>query len=127
MKQYKTYGPIFIILAAFLWSLDGFLRQSLYALPSSLIVFLEHGLGFIVTIPLLIKLWPQIKKITRQVWFSVWWVVVFGGVLGTIFYTKALGLVGYIDLSVVVLLQKLQPVFAVLLAALVLKEKMNMR
>lgn len=117
------HGPLLIILAAFLWSLDGFLRQALYSLPSSLIVFLEHFLGFLVMLPILIKYWSDLKKITKRDWFSVWWVVILGGVLGTLFYTKALGLVGYIDLSVVVLLQKLQPIFAISLAIFILKEK----
>ena len=55
------------------------------------------------------------------------WVAIFGGILGTWFYTKALGLVGYIDLSVVVLLQKLQPLFAISLAMIILKERPKAR
>lgn len=122
-SKYIYAGPLLIILSAFLWSLDGFLRQALYSLPSSLIVFLEHFFGFLVMLPFLIKFWPDIKKITAKDWFSVWWVVILGGTLGTLFYTKALSLVGYIDLSVVVLLQKLQPIFAITLAMIILKEK----
>jgi len=49
----------------------------------------------------------------------------FGGLLGTFFYTKALGYVGFIDLSVVVLLQKFQPVFAIGLAGVLLGEKIT--
>ncbi|PIS04699.1 MAG: EamA family transporter [Candidatus Buchananbacteria bacterium CG10_big_fil_rev_8_21_14_0_10_42_9] len=126
-SKFTKTGPLLIILAAFLWSLDGFLRQSLYSLPSTLIVFLEHVLGFIVTLPFLIKLWPNLKKITKTDWFSVLWVAFLGGVLGTVFFTKALGLVGYIDLSVVILLQKLQPIFAITLAIIILKEKPSHR
>jgi drug/metabolite transporter (DMT)-like permease len=48
-----------------------------------------------------------------------------GGALGTMAIVKALFLVDFKDLSVVVLLQKLQPVFAISLAALVLKERLN--
>ena len=47
--------------------------------------------------------------------------------LGTFFYTKALSYVEYIDLSVVVLLQKLQPFFAIALAAVILREKITKR
>ena len=47
------------------------------------------------------------------------------GLLGTYFYTKALGYVNYIDLSVVVLIQKLQPLFAISLASIVLREKVS--
>jgi drug/metabolite transporter (DMT)-like permease len=57
----------------------------------------------------------------------VLWVAVFGGLLGTFFYTKALSYVGYIDLSVVVLLQKFQPIFAILLAVVLLRERITRR
>ena len=45
--------------------------------------------------------------------------------LGTFFYTSALSYVSYINLSVVVLLQKLQPIFAITLAAVILKEPLS--
>ena len=48
-----------------------------------------------------------------------------GDLLGAYFYTKALGYVNYIDLSVVVLIQKLQPLFAISLASIVLREKVS--
>lgn len=125
MAKPEKLGPLFIILAAFLWSLDGFLRQALYSLPSTLIVFLEHGVAFIFMVPLLIKGWPEIKKFKRSDWLAIFWIVAWGGIIGTVFYTKALGYVGYINLSVVVLLQKLQPIFAIGLAALFLKERLT--
>ena len=49
------------------------------------------------------------------------------GYFGTFFYTKALGYINYINLSVVVLLQKLQPVFAIALSSIILKEKLSKR
>ena len=55
------------------------------------------------------------------------WISFVGGILGTFFYTKALSYINYIDLSVVVLLQKLQPVFAIALAAIILREKLSQR
>jgi len=47
------------------------------------------------------------------------------GAGGTLAYTAALGQVNYISFSVVVLLQQLQPIFAIGLAALLLKEKIS--
>jgi drug/metabolite transporter (DMT)-like permease len=117
--------PFAIVFAAILWSLDGFLRQSLYAAPSFLIVTLEHALGALLFLPLIFAKRHEIKKFTQQTWGSLVWVSLFGGILGTFFYTKALSYVGYIDLSVVVLLQKLQPFFAILLATIVLREKLT--
>ncbi len=127
MSKGYILGPFLIIIAAWLWSLDGFLRQALYTLPPLLIVFLEHLLGFLVTVPILIRFWPDLKLITKKEWLSVGWVAIFGGILGTWFYTRALGLVGDIDLSVVVLLQKLQPLFAISLAMIILKERPKIR
>ena len=124
MRQLKTFGPLFIIAAAFLWSLDGFLRQNLFSLPATVIVFLEHFLGFILMVPLLFLGWKEIRKLDKATWLAVGWVVLLGGVLGTTLFTKALGYTNFISLSVVILLQKLQPVFAILLAYIVLKERL---
>ncbi len=123
----KILPPIAVIAAALLWSMDGFLRQELYSVSSFLIVTLEHALGALLFLPLLIKSWTHIKQLGQRGWISILWVSVCGGVLGTFFYTKALSYVNYIDLSVVVLLQKLQPLFAISLAAIILKEKLSQR
>ena len=122
----KKYLPaLAVIFAAFLWSFDGFIRQNLFALPSFLIVSLEHVIGAILFLPLLIRGWKEVSSLGQRGWISVLWISIFGGVLGTFFYTKALSYVNYIDLSVVVLLQKLQPIFAIALAGVILKEKIT--
>lgn len=123
----KILPPIAVVFAALLWSMDGFLRQELYSVSSFLVVTLEHALGAILFLPLLIKAWPEIKTLGQRGWISILWVSICGGVLGTFFYTKALSYLSYIDLSVVVLLQKLQPLFAISLAAVILKEKLSQR
>ena len=124
----KKYLPaLAVISAAILWSFDGVLRQNLYALPSFLIVALEHLIGAIIFFPLLLKGWKEVSALQQRGWISVLWISVCGGILGTFFYTKALSYVNYIDLSVVVLLQKFQPIFAISLAAIVLKEKITIR
>lgn len=125
MAKIKSFGPAFIIIAAILWSLDGILRRSLYTLPPSIVVFYEHILGAIILLPLLIKYLSDLKKMTRKEWLSIILVSLFSGALGTIFYTAALGMVQYIQFSVVVLLQQLQPVWAILAAAILLKEKIT--
>ncbi len=116
-----------IIIAALLWSLDAFLRQSLYTLSPLLVITLEHGVGSLLFTPILIRNWGKLKRLKQTVWISLLWISILGGICGTYFYTKALSYVGYIDLSVVVLLQKFQPLFAVSLAAIVLKEKLSKR
>ena len=125
MKQLKIYAPIFIIFAAFLWALDGIvLRPALYTLPVPLVVFVEHGLAFLLMLPFFIKEFKEIRKLKTADWGAFLWVAVFGGALGTMFITKALFYVQFVNLSIVVLIQKLQPVFALTLAWLILKEKL---
>ena len=123
----KNLPALAVIGAAILWSLDGYIRQNLFALPSFLIISLEHVIGAIIFFPLLIKGWAEIYTLSQRGWISVLWISICGGVLGTFFYTKALSYVEYIDLSVVVLLQKLQPFFAIALAAVILREKITKR
>ena len=124
----KKYLPIFaIIFAALLWSLDGFLRQELYNVSSFLIVAIEHVIGALVFLPFLLKGKKEIFTMGQRTWSSIFWISVFGGLLGLFFYTKALSYINYIDLSVVVLLQKFQPLFAISLAAVVLKERITKR
>ena len=45
MKKILAFGPLFVIVAALLWSFDGVLRISLYSLPPAVVVFYEHLLG----------------------------------------------------------------------------------
>ena len=124
----KRYFPhLAIIIAALLWSLDSFLRQSLYSLSPLMIITIEHGIGSLLFTPILISNWGKLKALKQAVWISLLWISILGGICGTYFYTKALSYVGYIDLSVVVLLQKFQPLFAVSLAAIILKEKLSKR
>ena len=125
MKRFTP--PIAVIIAALLWSMDGFLRQELYSVSSFLIITLEHALGAIIFFPLLLRNWNEIRNIGQRGWISLLWVSICGGIMGTFFYTKALSYIQYIDLSVVVLLQKLQPIFAISLAAIILKEKLTQR
>ena len=125
MKKYLPY--LSIITAAFLWSIDAYIRQSLFLLSPLLIITIEHGMGSIIFLPSIIKNWDKIINMTKKGWLSILGVSFLGGVLGTYFYTKALGYTGYIELSIVVLLQKFQPLFAISLATIILKEKITKR
>ena len=125
MKKLLGFGPLFIIIAALLWSYDGILRRGLYSLPPSIIVFYEHVVGFAILLFLIPKWWPDLKKMTKKEWLAMGAVSLFASTLGTIFYTAALGQVNYIQYSVVLLLQQLQPLWAIGMAALLLKEKIT--
>lgn len=118
-------GALFIVAAALLWSFDGVLRRSLYSLPPAVVVFYEHLLGFVVLIFIAHTWVKDIKKLDKRDWLAVAIVSLFSGALGTILYTAALGKVNYIPFSVVVLLQQLQPIWAIAAAAIILKEKIT--
>ena len=121
----KVLPSAAVICAALLWSVDGVLRQDLHNISSLVLVAIEHLLGALIFLPFLFRSISKIKRLDRKGWISIFWVSICGGLLGTYFYTKALGYVNYIDLSVVVLIQKLQPLFAISLASIVLKEKVS--
>jgi len=126
-KQW-TFGALAIMLAALFWSLDGiFIRPKFYVLPATLVVFLEHALGFIVLSPFIFLSWFRIKLLKSKEWAAIAWVCFFGGALGTIMITKAFfaALDGSITFATVVLLQKLQPVFALVMARLILGERLK--
>ncbi|OGH89155.1 MAG: hypothetical protein A2537_00975, partial [Candidatus Magasanikbacteria bacterium RIFOXYD2_FULL_36_9] len=124
MKNKVLVGSLAVIISALLWSLDGtFLRPHLFSLPSPFVVFLEHSLGLIILIPFLLIYKSELKNINKKTYLAIFWVALFGGALGTTFMTKALFLTGFKDISVVILLQKFQPIFAIGLAAIFLRER----
>ncbi|MEK7572052.1 MAG: DMT family transporter [Patescibacteria group bacterium] len=126
MKKIFAFGPLFVIIAALLWSFDGVLRISLYSLPPAVIVFYEHILGAVVLL-FLFPLWVKdLKKMKRKQWLAISAVALFSGALGTIMYTSALAQINYTQYSVVVLLQQqLQPIWAITAAAIILREKLT--
>src|SRR3989338_10499377 len=125
MKNKIYFGSLAVVLAAFLWSLDGLLRRSLYSLPPGVIVFWEHLLGLVVLLPLILPRMRALRSFTKKQWVAIVGVAFLSGLLGTVMYTAALGKVQYIQFSVVVLLQQLQPIWAISAAAMILKEKLT--
>lgn len=125
MKKYLQSGVIFIVIAALLWSMDGLLRRSLYSVNSFVVVFWEHLLGLALLAPFAKNIISDFKSFSRKEMGASLTVALFSGLLGTYFYTAALAKVGYIPFSVVVLLQQLQPIWGIITAKTVLKEKLD--
>jgi len=120
-----SLAPLFVIIAASLWGVDGIvLRPALYSLPVPLVVFVESTIVAILLSPYFIKQVPSLKTLQRKDWLAFFLVALLGGAIGTMAITKALFYVNFVNLSVVILLQKLQPVFAITLAGVFLKEKL---
>jgi drug/metabolite transporter (DMT)-like permease len=129
MTRSKTSaGAVAICLAAALWGLDGVvLTPRLANLAVPFVVFLLHAVPFGLMQPVLFGCWRRLRAFDRRTWLVLFLVSLTGGLVGTLCIVKALFLVDFKQLSVVVLLQKLQPVFAILLAAIVLKERLTGR
>ncbi len=122
----KRFSPYFVILAAALWGVDGIvLRPFLYNLPVPLVVLIESGLVAILLSPLLIKFRKSFKELSTTDWFAFLGVAILGGAIGTMSITKALFYVNFVNLSIVIFIQKLQPVFAIIFAAVLLKEHLT--
>jgi len=119
-------GTIAIGISAILWGFDGVvLTPRLFNLDVSFVVLVLHLLPFLVMNIFLFKQYNQLKVFVRQDYITIALVALFGGAIGTMAIVKALFLVNFEQLSVVVLLQKLQPIFAIILAGILLKEKIK--
>lgn len=122
-------GPILIMIAASLWALDALIRTGLTtSIPSASIVFLEHVFGFAVLIPVFIKSISAFRQLKRNDWYSAITLALVSGVGGTVLFTQALGksfATG--DFVTPILLQKTQPIFVTMLAALFLKERLTLK
>ena len=128
MKFDKTVftGAMAICVAATLWGLDGVvLTPRLYSLNIGLVVFIFHALPFLLMNIFMFKEYKHIRIFTKGDVLMFFLLSLFGGAIGTLAIVKALFLVNFQALTIVVLLQKLQPVFAITLAALILGEKLK--
>ena len=117
-----------VCLAAAAWGLDGVvLTPRLVGLPVGFVVLLLHAVPFGIMLLALPGGWRRLARLSRRSWLAVLAVAASGGLIGTLAIVHALFLVGFDQLSVVVLLQKLQPLFAIALAALLLRERVELR
>ncbi|MDN5303769.1 MAG: hypothetical protein PWP46_648 [Fusobacteriaceae bacterium] len=125
MEKKKVWlGSFLVIIAAVLWGLDGVvLTPRLYNLPVPFVVFLLHAIPFALMNLVFYKEYKKLKEFKIHDLIFMGLIALFGGALGTLSIVKALFLVNFHQLSIVVLLQKLQPIFAIILARLILKEK----
>lgn len=123
-KNIFNNGAFLIFVAAVLWAGDGFLRRSLYSLSPITIVFYEHLIGLFFLFPVLLRGFNKFP-IKKNDWGLIGMISLLSGLLGTLWFTTALFKVNYISLSVVFLLQKLQPLFAISSSSILLKERLG--
>ncbi len=117
-------GIAFILSACILWSLDTLIRYPLLGegVRAESIVFMEHLVLFILFFPVTFKLIKSIKSVSPMRLLDFIIIGGFGSALGTLCFTRAFSIV---NPSLVILLQKLQPVLAIFLANVILKEPLH--
>lgn len=126
LKNKAIVGSIAIGIAAIMWGFDGVvLTPRLYNLKVGFVVFILHALPFLLMNIFLFKQYKFIAKFSSRDFILIFLIALLGGAIGTLAIVRALFLVNFQDLSIVVLLQKLQPIFAIALAAILLKEKIT--
>ncbi|OBT08574.1 hypothetical protein A9264_04895 [Vibrio sp. UCD-FRSSP16_10] len=116
-------GIIFVMIAAGLWAADTLFRYPLLETNNTLqIVFFEH-IVLVVIIALLQILVPRWRfAYIKGSLFAFILIGVFGSAIGTLAFTKAFTLM---NPTIVILLQKLQPIVAISLSVILLKEKLQ--
>lgn len=119
----KRFGPYLIFLAAMLWATDAPFRVHLTKeLSSNFIVLGEHFVDTLFVLPILAMGLSEIKKLNLKEWLAVLIIAIGGSALASVAFTQAFH---YVNPSVAILLQKLQPLIAIGLAAAILKESFN--
>jgi len=127
-KRFKIIGGIAVSLASIMWGFDGIvLTPRLFNLDVIFVVFILHLIPFLIMNLFFFGEYKHLSTFSRQDYITFLLIALFGGFIGTAAIVKALFLVNFQDLTVVVLLQKLQPVFSIILAAMILKESIRQR
>ena len=119
MTQHKT-GIGLVALAAALWGTDALFRRGLaLELPAATVVFFEHIVLVLLTIPWLVRSKNKVARLGLGDWTALILIGAGASATATILFTMAFS---YGDPNTPLLLQKLQPLVAVLGARLLLGE-----
>ena len=126
MKKEKLIGAFAISLAAVFWGVDGVvLTPRLYNLEVAFVVFVLHALAFLIMNTFMFREYRQLRQLNAADTMNFFLIALFGGAVGTMSIVHALFLVNFEKLTIVILLQKLQPIFAIALAVIFLGERMK--
>jgi len=117
-------GILFIMVACALWALDTLIRYPLIGdgISPLSIVFYEHLILSVVLSTVFFKSLSRVWNAKASHFFYFFIVGGVGSALATLAFTRAFI---FLNPSLVILLQKFQPIAAIALASWVLKEKIN--
>lgn len=118
-------GLLLVALGAALWASDAlFRRQLALELPATVVVAGEHLILTAILFPLVWRMRARLRSLSRVDWTSLLLIGVGSSAMATVLFTIAFT---YGDPNTPLLLQKLQPIFAVVGASLILGERLNGR
>jgi drug/metabolite transporter (DMT)-like permease len=121
----KRWAPYLVLFAAMLWATDAPFRLHLTTdLSSNFIVLGEHFFDVLIVLPILYLNRAALKALSYKEWLAVLFIAICGSALASVAFTQAFH---YVNPSVAILLQKLQPLIAIGLSAALLKEKLRPR
>lgn len=124
-QKLTTWGPILIFLAAMLWATDAPFRFHLTrGLDARFIVLAEHAVNVLLILPFIFRGWSEIKQLNWKQWAAILVIGIGASAVASILFTKAFS---FVNPSVAIVLQKLQPLLAISLAALCLREQLTKR
>jgi drug/metabolite transporter (DMT)-like permease len=123
MTRRPNLGPLLIFLAAMLWATDAPFRTALLEhLSPSAVVLGEHAVNALLFAPVLALGARKLRRLAAKEWAALIVIAVGGSAVATFAFTKSFE---YVNPSVAILLQKLQPLIAVALASSLLRERMG--
>jgi drug/metabolite transporter (DMT)-like permease len=118
-------GPALVVAGASMWGLETYWRLPLgRKLDADILVFHEHWLGLVLTLPFLVVGASALRGVSRKAIVSMIGSGVLGSALGTVCFTQALAL---LSSSLANLLLNVQPVISVLVSWAWLRERPNAR
>ena len=114
-------GFLLVAAAAAMWGTDGVLRVPLISdIPSGMLVFLEHVILVLVTIPFLRGVLPTLRRLKGGDWVSLVFIGAGASAVATALFTESFT---HGEFTTTLLLQKLQPVVVLVAAWWILGER----
>ncbi len=116
-------GVLLVALGAALWGTDAILRVPLLEMMSPpAIVLSEHLVLLLYSVPAVVLGWTILRRLGPSEWVALLVISWGGSALATLLFTTAFVLG---NPTVVILLQKTQPLFAIALAHVLLRERLR--
>lgn len=122
----KKVSAFIVFLSSLLWAGDAPFRKPLLVggLGAGFIAFLEHMLNTVVSLPMLFKHRALFKTLSLKQIAGLFYIGAGASALAAILFVKGAVLMNY-NFTIAALLQKFQPIFAIILAGVFLREKIS--